>query len=494
MSSVTTTPETVTTTTVTTTAAGTPTQVSSGSVQSNGQHLWNVNSGFKADTRTTFSKESNLFDLCNLNLYDKKVRTMSDFQEIKERMRYLPQCMIKAASICGPKTVWAHWSKRMMSDLRYFELATLIEDEWDATVQADSYYHRMQMIARDQIELNVEDGIAKIIGKEPTVKLMWKKLEQLITGSGINKSIMLTTKLLKIVQSQVDLQTYTTDMDALITEFGRAYPTIPDEYWIGLFVGCLPDDHLRSSLMLYPELTLAKAMESAIQEYQFKANRGDQMLSSCAIGFQKTGYKQDNRQVNRKPQQPQQASSSGGQQQKDQQQKSCTYCKKAGHWSRYCKQKKADKKKNSNNNQSNGSARENGSDNRQSATNQGLTCANLRICSVRLFRAESNCAESEPEESGESELEVRPEASQPERESEMISESFESESIEPLTVEEICEDESGDVLYGIVSEPESDSECEDRGEIVRSEFESVRERKSEPESNRDGERECEREP
>ena len=260
------------------------------------------------------------------------IKTKDDFEKVKARVKSLPPCQIRIAK-CTPETHWNDWSLHMKAALHGFELITLIEDEYEAAVLADDEYGRMQRVCKYQLEINVCENFRKIISGEPNVKAMWNRLEELVNGSGINKSIRLTIKLFQVVAQSHSLSDYGVNMQALIQDFSTAYPTIPEDYWIGLLVGSIPPkfDYLRSNLSLDRHLTLNKAYQAILQENQFLLNKESNArpMAGCNLNVKA----QENKGNDQKS-----ANFSATH---------CTYCDRPGHLRKFCRKRKADEKKKS---------------------------------------------------------------------------------------------------------------------------------------------------
>jgi len=211
-----------------------------------------------------------------------EVRSMQSFQEVIERRKILPPCRIRLKENLNYQN-WNEWYTLMGADLRFFELDHVVFDDFELNVQTTSSFKRMDEIAKDQIKINVDPDLRRVIENEPTSKRMFNKLDELVNGAGINKSIKLTMKLHQVIESSSsNLSEYSSKIQNVIREFMIAYPSIPEDYWTGVYVGFLPSkfNYLRSNLCLVRDLTLNKAIEAVLQEVQH-VEKSSKTMSSC---------------------------------------------------------------------------------------------------------------------------------------------------------------------------------------------------------------------
>ena len=152
----------------------------------------------------------------------------------------------------------------------------LIEHDFQLEVRIKDEYLRLDAIVRDQLLLNIEEDIFNVVSKLQSARKVWNKIVALIQGTGINKSTKLTARLQTVLEKTTNnLSDYAADMQNVIRDFSSAYPMIPEEYWMGVFVGFIPAkyNYLRSSLARDLSFTLMAAFENVQNEHQFIQQR-----------------------------------------------------------------------------------------------------------------------------------------------------------------------------------------------------------------------------
>ena len=233
---------------------------------------------------------------------------------------------------------WNKWNRLMMSELRAFKLTALIEREFDVTAQMSHGFRELDEVVKDQLYFNVCDEFQKQIENEPTAKQMYSVLRDHATGSGINRSVMLTMKLKSVLnKSSTTLTEYVADMQAIIREFASVFPTIPDEYWLGVAIGHIPSkfNYVRSNLSMRKDLTLQMVFSILLQEVQYIGQQQEEKRLLTNAGLKVDFDKKKKQTQNNSPAQQQPAAN----------RPKCTYCNKEGHTKDKCFKLRRDKRK-----------------------------------------------------------------------------------------------------------------------------------------------------
>ena len=312
---------------------------------------YNPTSSAYNPTSSAYNFDSSAFNhqnvqskLQNLSMHESKswagwsseTKDRKFFLDLLERRKLLPPCRIRLKDKLNYSN-WSDWEAYMCADLRYFELDYVVFYDFDSTVKATMEFKRLDDLAKDQLKLNVETELKRAIDNEPTAKRMFMKLNELINGAGINKSIKLTMKLHQVLESSSNnLGDYTLNMQNIIKEFIKAYPSIPEEYWTGVFVGFIPTkfNYLRSNLCLVNDLSLNKAIEAVLQECQHVSDKSGKTLANCNLSAKTKETDKDKDRKQKKATNGQKKSFN-----KKNRNPKCSYCG-GNHWLNQCEEAK----------------------------------------------------------------------------------------------------------------------------------------------------------
>jgi len=237
------------------------------------------------------------------------------------------------------------WYDLIMADLRYFKLNSLVEREFDLEAKSSYEFKELDDITKDQIKINVCPEFKRQITHLPTAKQMFQAVKELATGSGINKSVLLTMKLKSVLDnSSSSLSDYVSSMQSVIKDFTSVYCSIPDDFWLGMIIGYLPNkyNYIRSNLSMRSDLTLVSLFATLLQEAQYQQTTNTKLLANCHLKVDSKGKQNQTKSNNQK------SSSSSTSNKKPW----CPYHKSTSHSKENCnKLKNANSQQSNNNNQ-----------------------------------------------------------------------------------------------------------------------------------------------
>lgn len=214
------------------------------------------------------------------------IKTKADLAKITTKLEKTPPMRIRLKEPLNYEN-WSTWSYYIMVELRAYELGCFVNDNFEADAVVSTDYKELDAKVKDQLIINVIPEIQKLVMHLESAKIVWNKLDSIVNGTGINKSIKLTIKLQKLLeQTTDDLKQYTINMQLVIDEYKNAYPENKEEYWLGVLVGFIPSkfNYLRSNLSSDNNLTLLKAYEALLQEAQFISEKRNDVGNLNTIG------------------------------------------------------------------------------------------------------------------------------------------------------------------------------------------------------------------